>query len=181
MSAGVYISTHSGSSFYFDEPNPEAINLEDICHALSNMCRFTGHTKSFYSVAQHSVIVSNLCGDWSHQVQKQALLHDATEAYLSDINTPAKSLLKDYQELEHKVWRAICKRFDMQEELYPAVKRADRVAVMLEKRNLLKVESDWGPEYESVDTSYLEMPTPLYPQEAKTLMLERCRELRLIN
>lgn len=63
------------------------IRLEDIAHALSNLCRFTGHVREFYSVAEHSVWVSHLVPEWA---AKYALIHDASEAYLQDIPRPLK-------------------------------------------------------------------------------------------
>ena len=79
--------TYTGKEFYPLDPNPADIDIKDIAHALSNCCRFAGHIKSFYSVAQHSVIVSELC---EPENALAGLLHDASEAYLSDIARPVK-------------------------------------------------------------------------------------------
>ena len=73
-------------------PDPEEIDIDDICFALSNICRFTGHV-DFYSVAQHSLLVAQLCqqNGASKEDVKWALLHDGAEAYISDLNSPIKS------------------------------------------------------------------------------------------
>ena len=71
-----YIETVSGRKFYFLNPNPEDIDIEDIAHALSMQCRFTGHTKWFYSVAEHAIWVSYLV---PVHLALEGLLHDASE------------------------------------------------------------------------------------------------------
>lgn len=97
-----WIQTYSGKKFYPYCPTAEMIDIEDVAHALSNICRFTGHSKFHYSVAQHSVHVANcmLNAGYSPKMALTGLLHDASEAYLSDLNTPVKNCLPEYQELE---------------------------------------------------------------------------------
>lgn len=87
-----YIVTHTGRVFEFLNPKPEMVCIEDIAHALANMCRYTGHVKQFYSVAQHCVLMatnSDLPGD-----PMQKLLHDAAETYIGDMASPWKELLR---------------------------------------------------------------------------------------
>src|SRR6266496_1501995 len=84
---GGAIMTYSGELITPLNPDPDDIQIEDIAHALSNQCRFSGHCKQFYSVAEHSCRVSDLC---SYEHQLGGLLHDGTEAYLSDIARPIK-------------------------------------------------------------------------------------------
>lgn len=93
-----HIQTHSGLMVDPLHLSVQDIRLEDIAHALSNLCRFTGHTSRFYSVAEHSVRVSVAC-EWVHQqgcfgptCERMGLLHDASEAYLQDIPSPLKGL-----------------------------------------------------------------------------------------
>ena len=85
-----YIVTYTGKVFEFMNPKPEMVCIEDIAHALANICRYTGHIKQFYSVAQHCVLMANadLPGD-----PLVRLLHDATEAYIGDLASPWKGLL----------------------------------------------------------------------------------------
>ena len=79
---GDWMQTHSGIQFWPLDPRPEDILIEDIAHALSNQCRFAGHCCFHYSVAQHSVLVSE---NVPAQDAMWGLLHDAGEAYLVDL------------------------------------------------------------------------------------------------
>jgi hypothetical protein len=89
------IATASGIEFNPFNPDPDGICLEDLALALSNKCRFTGHTKWHYSVAQHSVYALWMAQrrELSEEIQKWALLHDATEAYFPDVASPLKCKL----------------------------------------------------------------------------------------
>lgn len=83
-------------------PNPELIDITDIVHALSMLCRANGHFKSFYSVCQHSIncMKEAEARGYSKRVQLACLLHDASEAYLADITRPVKAELPKYKEIE---------------------------------------------------------------------------------
>lgn len=129
-----WFTTHSGRQFFLLSPTPESIAIEDIAHALSMICRWGGHTKKFYSVAQHSVHVSYLL---TPDLALQGLLHDATEAYVGDVVRPLKVLLADYDAIEALVWEAIAAKFNLPVVLDPAVKRADLLALAIERRDLV--------------------------------------------
>src|SRR5579872_2947230 len=86
-----WIQTASGLEFPLFEPRLDAINIEDIAHGLSMICRFTGQCARFYSVAEHSVHVSHLV---PREDAAWGLLHDAAEAYLGDVASPLKKHLK---------------------------------------------------------------------------------------
>lgn len=111
------ITTFTGKEFDYVDPRPEMICIEDIAHALSLICRFGGQTKVFYSVAQHSVLVSQhvqVVPPWprpARELRQVALLHDAAEAYVGDMCRPLKRLLPEYQAIEQRVHVAIALRF----------------------------------------------------------------------
>ena len=94
------ITTWTGAAFDFARPLESEIRLDDIAHSLGMLCRFNGHIRRFYSVAQHSVLVSRLV-EPEHALH--ALFHDAPEAYVGDMTAPLKKSMGSYQELEAKV------------------------------------------------------------------------------
>lgn len=99
-----FIQTFAGKHFNYLDIQQDAIEIEDIANALSNICRFAGHLPEFYSVGQHSVLTSYLV---PQEFALEALLHDAAEAYLQDIPDPLKRLLPDYRAIEDQVDAAI--------------------------------------------------------------------------
>src|SRR4051812_44303587 len=105
---GGLIQTYSGKQFFPMRPIGGDIDIEDIAHALSNQCRFSGHCQRFYSVAEHSLRVAELV---TPQHKLWALLHDASEAYLVDLPTPIKRTLEEYRNAENRVMKAICRAF----------------------------------------------------------------------
>jgi len=123
------IRTVSGKYINPLDPDPECILIEDIAHALSMQCRFGGHTKIFYSVAEHSMDVARRV--W--EVDKlAALLHDASEAYLMDIPSPVKSQIPNYKEAENRLMEVIAKKFGFEYPLPQMVKMADEKALVYE-------------------------------------------------
>ena len=108
-----YITTFTGENFVPTDPDINQIHIEDIAHALSLMCRANGHFERFYSIAQHSINCYYEAKARSHSenVQMACLLHDASEAYLSDITRPVKKHLLKYQEIEKNLQRVIFSRF----------------------------------------------------------------------
>lgn len=103
------ITTFSGEKFNPLNPDVEKIKIGDIAHALSMLCRANGHFKSFYSVAQHSINCANeaKARGYSLRVQLACLLHDASEAYLSDITRPVKEKFTQYHEFEKNLQNVI--------------------------------------------------------------------------
>jgi len=104
------ILTKSGIYFDLVNPNPDDVCIEDIAAALGKLCRFTGHTKHFYSVAQHCLLVSH---NAPQHLKLHALLHDASEAYLGDVSSPLKQLIPMYKVLEENVQAAVNSRFKL--------------------------------------------------------------------
>lgn len=177
------IRTVSGGYFEFLTPERSEILIEDIAHALSHVCRFAGHTRVFYSVAQHSVLVSRVVAQRSPSHRLAALLHDATEAYLGDVTSPLKRLLPDYQAIEQRVEAAILTRFGLPPVLDPVVKQADHILLATEQRYLMPPESDaWAqeagipllPESLAQEWRLLE---PLEPSAAREFFLAEYRAI----
>ena len=117
-----YITTISGKHFDPVEPEENLIDIRDIAHSLSLVCRGNGHVKHFYSVAQHSIACALEAKDrgYSDTVVLACLLHDASEAYLSDVTRPVKKDLAYYLEVEdrlqHLIWRHFIGRDITEEE-----------------------------------------------------------------
>ena len=138
----------SGKLVYPMTLRADEIEIKDIAHALSNICRFTGHTKVFYSVAQHSVMVSHLVPE-EHALC--GLLHDAGETYTGDIARPIKLSLDliapAWRKFEDHIDGVVAERFGLPYPRPFCIKQADMVAVMTEKRDLLTDphKQDWGP------------------------------------
>jgi len=128
------IRTFSGKYVNLADPKPETIMIVDIAHALAHMPRWGGHLESFYSVAQHSVACSALASD---EFKLEALLHDATEAFLMDIPKPLKNLLPEYVYLEHKMHKVIAEKFGLPETISPEVKTIDGFMLEKEWRELM--------------------------------------------
>ncbi len=167
-----WVQTYSGRRFNPLNPIPETIVIQDVAHALSNMCRYNGQCNSFYSVAQHSVIVSYLCD------QKDALyglLHDLSEAYIADISSPVKRTpeFEGYRNIERNLMCAVYKRFGLYPQEPVSVKQADYLALATEANCLLNARSDWKLDIEPAPFKI----DPLPPKEAKMLFINRFFDL----
>jgi hypothetical protein len=144
------------------------LDPEVIAHALANLCRFTGHCRTFYSVAQHSVLVASLL---PRELKFAGLMHDATEAFVGDLATPIKVLLPFYIALEKVVWCAIAKRYHLPMALPPAVKRADLIALATEKRDLMPAHSERWLVLDGIEPDRQPV-CPVDPELAKFLWLD---------
>lgn len=132
---GDWMQTYTGKAFYPLDPRPEDIDIVDIAHALSQLCRFGGHCNRFYSVAEHSVLVSHSVPP---QYALEALLHDATEAYVVDVPRPLKAALsRVYANIEEGIWRVLAIKWDLPKIRSLAVKNADNAVLLAEKAELL--------------------------------------------
>jgi hypothetical protein len=133
---GDWIQTFTAVAFWPIDPNIEEINIYDIAHSLANQCRFTGHCKFHYSIAQHSIY----CAEQCKRNKFYALLHDASEAYLVDIPRPLKHLdeFKTYRLLEAQLQGIICDKFGLDRAQPADVTIADNRMLATEARDLMK-------------------------------------------
>jgi hypothetical protein len=146
------IQTISGVAFDLTAPHPSMLRAGDIAAALSHQGRFAGHTRRFYSVAEHSVRVSWLLIERHPDrpdLHLWGLLHDASEAYLVDLPRPLKQLPglgEAYLAVERAVMAAVCQRWGLAAEMPPEVRHADDVLLATERRYLLSppIEGLWG-------------------------------------
>lgn len=171
--APAWIQTWSGLQYDFENPQPNQITIGDIAHALSHICRFTGHVNRFYSVAEHCVRASYLV---PQEDAIYALLHDASEAYLTDVNKPLKQLLgESYRRLEERAERVILRRFGLTPWIPVSVKRADIVLMLTERRDLLDHQLTWKS-YDSVEP-LADRIQPWTSEQAHRTFLRRFYEL----
>lgn len=130
-----WIQTHSRKAFDLLSPRPEDVSIEDIAHALARICRWTGHTRTFYSVAQHSVLCATIA---PRDCKLEALLHDAAEAYIGDISRPLKKMLGDQiQHIEQRIEVAIASAFGIAFPTPYPVKYADNMLLATEAEDLM--------------------------------------------
>lgn len=127
-----FFNTVSGKRINIHNPTVDMIDINDIAHALSNICRFGGHVKEFYSVAQHSLLVYYLA-PIDLRTCFAALMHDATEAYCHDVIKPLKNILgKPYEEIEKRFEAVICERFEIDAKDFTTIKPYDKQALEIE-------------------------------------------------
>jgi len=157
-----WIRTFTGKRFDLYAPTPEMVCIEDIAHALANICRFGGHAKHFYSVAQHSMMVGEIIfgSGCDHKLIRAALLHDANEAYVGDLMRPLKydrledgerkipsALGAEFGRIAHNIQDAIVDAFGLcplSEEDANRITNADMMALVTEARVLVGDDtSEW--------------------------------------
>jgi hypothetical protein len=146
------ICTRSGLHFDVTKPDPNSILITDIAYGLSHKCRFGGHTSRWYSVAQHSIQVCEyvqMTGT-EDSIALAALLHDASEAYLTDLPSPIKAILPAYITLEKSVQTAINEHFGLtrRAQEHEIIKRADIMQYEIERRHLMPDVSWWSNPHE---------------------------------
>lgn len=142
-----WIETYTGKHFNPLLAKPEDIDIEDIAHALSNMCRFTGHCRFHYSVAQHSCYVHDIVATQTDDKRtiRLGLHHDSPEAYIADIATPVKQLLPSVNSIEDGLMAVIAIRFDLHLPMPEIIKLADREMLATEALQLFDSRGEgWG-------------------------------------
>jgi len=181
---GDWMQTTNGRQFWPLDPRADEIHLDDVAHALSNLCRFAGHCRKHYSVAEHSVRVSWLAerlvlrtdaaAEDTRAAALLGLLHDAAEAYLVDLPRPVKKYIEEYATHERRLENVIADRFELDGRWWPVVHEADEVLLATEKRDLMAEEpASWGLRHAPLDDRI----EPWSANEAEQRFLLRFRAL----
>ena len=138
----LWVQTMTGKSFHPFNPHADEIAIEDIAHGLSLTCRFGGQSKTFYSVAQHCVLLTKLVPAYA---KYWALMHDAAEAYVGDLPTPIKDGLPDFKKMEDNILDVIVRSFNIHinTHIHKVVKQADTWLGAFEARHLMD-SPDWA-------------------------------------
>lgn len=175
--AKAWIQTFTGGIFHLLETNPDEIDIFDIAHSLSQQCRFTGHTREFYSVAEHSYFASLIVPS---EDAMWALMHDSSEAYLADLNRPLKhytELGPAYKKIEDRVMSEICKKFGLDPVQPKSVHDADVQMLYAEKAQIMS-RLDWETKW-SLDEKAAPVVLKCWPpKKAEHKFLTRYFELK---
>lgn len=152
----VTLNTQSGREITPLRPEAAQITVEDIASGTARVCRCSGQTEHFYSVALHSIYVSEDLDRTGHPPRTQllGLLHDAAEAYIADVPGPVKTQLPRYREIEEGIQEAVHEAFDLEPPTRAeaaAIEAADTRLRRYELPTLLP-ETDW--EFDRVDLGY---------------------------
>lgn len=169
------MNTYTGKQFDPMHISTEDICMEDIAHALSLLCRGGGQLLWFYSVGQHSVNCAKEAAarGWSNRMILACLLHDASEAYISDIIRPVKMYLKNYLEIEDMIMKVILKRFglnDLTPEENRKWKQIDNEMLDNELRTLLPGERNRIPAILTSVPDFSERPYRKVEEEFLSMM-----------
>lgn len=168
------LQTASGIYFQLLEPRVEDVSILDIARALSQINRYTGHTRVAYSVAEHSVRASKLVDP---QYALIALLHDAHEAYVGDVSHPLKALLPTYREIEAGVQLVVLEAFGLAAWIPAQVKWADRYMLAWERRDLLIEQATPWAATADIEIKYAPRLEPWSADETMEKFLARFHEL----
>lgn len=180
MNDSGWIQTYTGRRCYPLAPRVADLCVTDIAHALANLCRFTGHVQTFYSVGEHSVRVADALEAQGRTLDEMfwGLMHDASEAYLQDLPRPLKHLpeFATYRAAEERMMRAVAERFGLPWPQPACVDHADKVLLATEARDLM-------PQREVDEWAWMPPPlakpiTPWTPPMAEQAFLARFDELQ---
>lgn len=172
--------TISGKEIDIDNFKPEDVSLNDISHSLSYMCRFNGHAKHFYSVAEHSILVSRIL---PIELRNEGLFHDASECFFGDIISPVKKLFTEIKSYEDNIMSVISKVFNLQFPENPLVKWADLTVLRYELEifypkmfeRFYDDPTAWVHKYTNLDIGemiYHHVECALNPEDAKEMFLK---------
>ncbi len=170
-----WIRTYTGGRAYFFEPEKSEIVIEDISHALSLLCRFNGATREMYSVAQHSCLVAETLYERAGDIRLSycGLMHDAAEAFISDIPSPFKKHFPEFIEVEKRFEAWLGEKFDF-ELTDPLIKEHDLRALATEMRDLMRVSDHKVIQY----PPFSQRIYALSPNEAEELFLKTYHSLK---
>ncbi len=172
MEKGPTIMLHSGAWFDFCAPTRSNFTIEDVAHGLANIRRYSGQCRRFYSVAEHSILVSETAIGF----ELEALLHDAAEAFMGDITRPLKQMLPEYKKIENDVEEAILMKFGLTAPLPTEVKDADLRVLAAEQSQIMPRGTDeWVREQHIVPAPVI--VRHLNPEQAKRAFLDRYERL----
>jgi hypothetical protein len=166
-----WIQTYTGRQFFPLEPRAADIDVRDIAHSLSLQCRFNGHCRGFYSVAEHSVRVSHVLDG---ELRLWGLLHDAAEAYISDLPRPLKGTAPGFRAAEDRLLAVIVGSYGLPWPMPAAVAHADEVLLATELRDLMAPPPEPWP---LAAPPLAETIVPVGPEEAERRFLARFAEL----
>jgi uncharacterized protein len=172
VGTGPQIMLASGGWFDLMDPWSSDFTIEDIAHGLGNQCRYAGQCSRFYSVAEHSLHVSDVVDGFD----LEALLHDAAEAFLGDITRPLKQLLPDYRRIEKNVEAAISKRFNLNPDALQVVKEADLSVLAAEQAQIMPTGTDEWATLAGIEPAPIRVKH-LSPDEARKAFLQRFNQL----
>lgn len=179
-----FLQTYSGHTFEPKIGKVSQVDVRDIAHALSNLCRYSGQCRGFYSVAEHSVLVSKIIRImWPDDVESRwaGLLHDATEAYVGDLTTPLKTILPKFIEVEDALAMDIAKVLKVKwtKQTHTRVKIADMIALSTEARKLFADVSHWDSiKLYDPRSDLLHLQFPLAPLSAKAYFTREFKKVK---
>lgn len=171
VAVGPQIRLRSGAWLDLLDPSSSDFTIDDIAHGLAHTCRYAGQADGFYSVAEHSLLVSEVAVGYEFA----GLLHDAAEAFIGDVTRPLKQLLPEYKRIEALVEAAIFARFGIS-GVSQEVKKADLRVLAAEQAQLMPEGTDAWAEEAGIDAACVQVER-LAPDVAKTRFLQRYKEL----
>jgi len=166
----IFMQTYTGKKVYLQNPSVDDIDIEDIAHGLAHTCRFAGQCSEYYSVAEHSVNVA--VAIQNRDIEFEALMHDATEAYIHDITSPLKSILPEYKRIEIRLNEVIMQKFNLSSQYREEIKDVDLRMLATERDAVFKNRVLWGKYMDKIKP-YENMSFKFYsPKKAKAKFLK---------
>ena len=173
-----WLTTYSGGRLFFLHPTEEDICIEDIAHGLSNICRYVGQVHTFYSVAEHSVRMTEMCiRSGLFDLALFALLHDSPEAYINDLHTDLKRLLPMYMEIEANLLGVVLRKYHVRRTLTDVgkIKRLDVTIRTAEVCSLFSIDGS-AFSWELLECNYGRI-RPWSPKKAERKFLKMFKKL----